>query len=287
VLELHTELLDRLGSGDDVFAAERLKETALALADGLAGLSSEGEGDTLEEQVRTILEPVDDHAEALLTVLLPTVEYGGPAAVDVLPRLLVHVARRTSLAGQQSSLPFLAATLVVGRLVWALAAYSLHCGRLGALTAAWRATLPSRYDEGVPTPLLGDSALRHPDVFTRHADKAYIDYREWLAGRQIIGERYPVFAEELEDVFAEADVWLALRSAAATQWDVYSHGLSSATVRRIRARSSDAREREELARFFAVPGAELARTLADAYARLRVDQRLWDRPPAHLFPEQP
>jgi len=287
VLELHTELLDRLGDGDDVFAAERLKAKVLALTDGLASLNVDVDGGTLEERVQAILEPVGENADALLAVLLPIAEYAGPTAVDVLPRLLVHLARRTSLAEQQSSLPFLAATLVVGRIAWALAAYSLHCGRFGALTAAWRATLPSRYDERVPSPLLADSGLRHPDVFERHADKAYVDYRDWLGRRELIGERYALFAEELEDMFAEADVLLALRAAAATEWDIYSHGLNSATVRRLRPRLTDAREREGLARLFGVPNAELNRTLAEAYGRLKVDQRHWDRPPAQLIPEQP
>src|SRR5581483_3666890 len=125
VLELHTELLDRLGDGDDVFAAERLKAKVLALTDGLASLNVDVDGGTLEERVQAILEPVGENADALLAVLLPIAEYAGPTAVDVLPRLLVHLARRTSLAEQQSSLPFLAATLVVGRIAWALAAYSL------------------------------------------------------------------------------------------------------------------------------------------------------------------
>jgi hypothetical protein len=75
-LELHAEVVERLGNGDDVFAAEKLNETAVRLADAFASLSAEGEGERLEEQAQAIVEPLDDDVETLLGVLLPVVEYG-------------------------------------------------------------------------------------------------------------------------------------------------------------------------------------------------------------------
>ena len=271
-VELQREILDRLGAGDDVFAAEAMKEKAAAVAAALAEQAEARPEGTVEERVAT-----------LLGVVLPVVEYGGGAAVDVLPRALAHVARQTSLTQTQSSLPFLAGTLVVGRLGWAIAAYALHCRRLDGLTAAWRAALPSRYDDQLSPPLLADSSLRHADVFERHAGKGYADYRGWLERRDLIHERYPLFAAELAEVFAEADFILALRSAAALRWELYSEGFTSATVGRFHARLADARLREQLAQLFDVDGNELNETLAQAYTRLRANQHSWERPPARLF----
>jgi hypothetical protein len=284
VTEIRAELLDRLGKGDDVFAAETLKERAAALAEALAGVEESAEG-TLEERARILLEQVDQQGFEFLAVLLPLVEYGRSQALDVLPRALRHVARRTSLSEVQSSLPLIAATLVIGRLVWAMTAYSLHCGRLDALTSAWRATVSSRYEDRLPAPLLADTGLRHPDVFGQDADKGYQDYREWLRTSDLIG-CYPLFAAELDEIFAEADFLIALRTACASRWNVYSHGFSGATVIRLRGRLADGREREQLARFFSVGDGELDEMLAEGYSRLKVDPRGWERPPAQLFTEE-
>jgi hypothetical protein len=95
---------------------------------------------------------------------------------------------------------------------------------------------PPRYGDESPTPLLADPSVRHADAFHRDAGKAYDNYRSWLAGRELVGAPYPLFAAELDDVFAEADFLLALRAEAAHRYDVYSHGFTAATVARFRGR---------------------------------------------------
>ena len=99
--------------------------------------------------------------------------------------------------------------------------------------------------------------------------------------------RYPLFAAELDEVFAEADFLLALLTSAAIRWEVYSQGLGSASVTRFRRRVADRRGRAQLAGLFGATEGQLDQTLADAHSRLRVDQRMWPRPPAQLFPERP
>ena len=285
-LDLQANVLDRLGAGDDVFAAEASKERAVTVASALEAEEVEPKAASAEERMAALLAPVDAPAEELLAVILPVVEYGGPRALDAIPRTLLHIARQTSLVGRESGWRAAAGALVVGRLGWAVAAYALHCGRLDGLCAAWRAVLPSRYEDESPTPLLADPSVRHADAFDRDAGKAYDDYQSWLAGRELVGARYPLFAAELDDVFAEADFVLALRAEAAHRYGVYSHGFTAATVARFRGRLGDAAFRGGLASLFGVAVADLEATLATAYGSVKTNPHRFDRPPAQLFPEK-
>lgn len=146
-------------------------------------------------------------------------------------------------------------------------------------------TLAVAKDEA-PTALLADPSVRHADAFDRDARKAYDDYRSWLAARELVSARYPLFAAELDDVFAEADFLLALRAEAAHRYGVYSHGFTAATVARFRGRLGDDRFRAELASLFAVGTAELEGTLAAAYGSVKTNPHRFDRPPTQLFPEK-
>lgn len=283
-VDLQAKILDRLGAGDDVFAAEASKEKAVAVASALGAEEAEPKAPTADERVAALLAPVDEPAEELLAVVLPVVEYGGPRALDAIPRALLHIARQTSLGGRESGWRSAAGALVVGRLGWALTAYALHCGRLDGLCAAWRAIPPPRYEDETPTPVLADPSLRHADAFDRDAGKAYDDYRSWLAGRELVGARYPLFAAELDDVFAEADFLLALRAEAAHRYGVYSHGFTRATVARFRGRLGDGAFRAGLASLFGV--AELEAALATAYESVKTNPHRFDRPPTQLFPEK-
>jgi hypothetical protein len=285
-LDLQANVLDRLGAGDDVFAAEASKERAVAVATALEAEEVEPKAASAEERLAALLAPVDSPAEELLAVVLPVVEYGGPRALDAIPRTLLHIARQTSVVGRESGWRAAAGALVVGRLGWAVAAYALHCARLDGLCAAWRAVPPPRYEDESPTPLLADPSLRHADAFDRDAGKAYDDYRSWLAGRELVGARYPLFAAELDDVFAEADFLLALRAEAAHRYGVYSHGFTAASVARFRGRLGDGALRAGLASLFGVPVADLEATLATAYGSVKTNPHRFDRPPAQLLPER-
>lgn len=285
-IDLHSKALDRLGAGDDVFAAEALKENAVDVATALGADEADPNPPTAEERVAALLAPVAEPAEKLLAVMLPVVEYGGPRALDAIPRALLHIGRQTSLVGRERGWRSAAGALIVGRLGWALTAYALHCGRLDGLCAAWRAVPPPRYEDETPTPLLADPSLRHADAFDRDAAKAYDDYQSWLAGRGLVGARYPLFVAELHEVFAEADFLLALRAEAAHRYGVYSHGFTRATVARFRGRLDHGAFRAGLASLFGVGVTELEATLATAYGSVKANPHRFDRPPSHLFPEK-
>jgi len=283
-VDLHAEILDRLGRGDDVFAAEALKEKAVLVATLLAATETEVTATTAEERTAAVLAPVDTPAEGLLAAVLPIVEYGGPRALDAIPRAFIHIARRTSLIGSERGWRAAAGVLVVGRLGWALATYALHCGRLDGLCAAWRAVTKSS-SEDASTSMFADPSLRHADAFDRHAGNTYEDYKSWLAGRELILARYPLLVAELDDVFAEADFLLALRAEAENSYGVYSHGFTHATVNRFRRRLADREFAAGLASLFSVAISELDATLADAYQSVKANRSGFEGPPARLFVE--
>lgn len=281
-LELHADVLTRLGGGDEVYVAEELKDRAAALT---AVVASENEvsGDTSEERLKSLLVKTDAPAEELLAVLFPIVEYGSAASIAVIPRALVHVARSTSLARLQSGFRAAVGTLVIGRVVWAMTAHALQCNRLDAVAAAWRAVSEPRSGDEPAPPLLADPSIRHPDAYDRDARRGYESHRSWLAERELIRSRYPLLADELDDAFAEADFLLALRAEAVHSYGVYSHGFTRSTVARFRARLRDAEGRRGLSAVFSVALDELDATLSSAYASVRTNPHAWDRPPEELF----
>lgn len=276
------KILDRLGAGDDVFAAEALKHAAEDLATVLATLDSPSRLPAEEEDVGRLTAPAQEPAERILAVLLPVIEYGGPASQAAIPRALRHLARKTGLMAN-SPRSGVTGTLVLGRLVWAVTAYALSCERLDGLAAAWRATTDPRHEEDVPAPLLADSSLRHADMYGRSADKAYEDYLAWLSEQEIVAQRYPLLLAELDLVFPEADVLLALLTAT-TRGRVYAHGLTAQTVMRFRGRAAQAHQRAQLAALFGVPDANLEVVLTSAYQSLETEPRHWEQPPEQLFP---
>jgi hypothetical protein len=276
-------ILERLGAGDDVFAAEALKEAAADLATVLEGMESPTRPPADKQEVNALLGPSEDPAERMLAVLFPIVEYGGNASVASIPRALRHMARKTSLMADSPRLR-VTGTLVLGRLIWALAAYAVSCGRLEGLAAAWGANADPRHEEELPAPLLAHPSLRHADVYGRSADKAYEDYRVWLSERSLLVKRYPLLLAELDVIFPEADVLLALLAASATRRAVYSHGLTAETVNRFRARVAQPQQRSQLATLFGVAENDLENILAEAYQRLETTPRHWESPPAYLFP---
>ena len=285
-LDVQSEILERLGAGDDIFAAEALKEKAVAVATALGADEGSPSGTTAEERVEALLAPIDAPAEELLAVMLPVIEYGGLRVLDVIPRALLHIAQQTSLLGRESGWQLAAGTVVVGRLSWALAAYALHCGRLDGLGAAFRAIPPPYYEDTPSTPLLADPSLRHADAFGGDAGKTYDDYYSWLAKQELAEARYPLFAAELDNVFAEGDFLLALRAEALNRDGLYTHGFTRSTVARFRGRLNDGAFRASLASLFGVGLSELEETLAAAYGTLRTNPHRFERPPEQLFPDQ-
>lgn len=287
-VDLHDEIAERLGAGDDVVASETLKTKATAVIDELfaAGHPSFSPRQPPDEVVAAVLTPVDAAAEEVLAVLLPIVEYGSTSSLNAIPQSLLHVARRTSLITREGGWRQIVGVLLVGRFAWALTAYALHCNRLEAVTAAWRAVPPPRHGDEVLAPLLADRSLRHVDIYDGHAGRAYSDYYSWLSGSELIQTRYPIFAAELEHLFPEADFLLALRAEGVHGSGLYSHGFTREVVARFRARLSDGDMRTSLSNLFGVSLNDLNATLARAYGTLKTDQNRWDQPPTELFPNE-
>ena len=135
-----------------------------------------------------------------------------------------------------------AAVPVIGRLVWTLAAFALHCDRPAALVALSRARIRVPFDDDVQ-PVVALTALRYPEALRGNAGVAFADYRNWLAGIDVL-EPYPLFRAELEDALLEADLVLAMCTARFRN-RIYSHGRTREALRRglVQSRKTRARLR--------------------------------------------
>jgi hypothetical protein len=281
--DVNADVLEHLRRGDEVFVAEKLKECSETLATTLDKMRGLGFGSNPAYGMDEILEPADDQAEEFLAIVFPALEYGSSYVIDLLPRALVHIARPTPLADRPKGSAF--ATLAVGRLAWAIAAFCVHTRRFDGLAALWSATRPPREGDFEAPSLLADPLLRVSDVFGTQGGPAFEDYRRWLEERPLI-ERYPLFAAELDDVFAEADFLLALRVAAARPKNVSSVGFTAKSVASFRGRLADPKQAAGVAQLFAATQGALKETLEAAYARLLSDPDAIEQPPEQLFPEK-
>ncbi len=279
-VELNVEVLERLGNGDAIFAAEAAKRTALAIGEAIN--ASSGEEGTPDERLERLLERSGSSAEELLGALFPLIEYGDGRSLGVIPRCLLHIAEQTTAADRDNQRNQVGGVVVVGRIVWAATAYALHCGRLDAVAASSRALVRVPSNDNQTVPLIALMSLRYPEALGGHAGRSFDDYREWISSLDLVLERYPLFAAELDTAFAEADMVLALR-AALKRGRVYSRGLDAETVRRFALRARDAQHRGSLAEAFATTVDELEQVLEQAYGRVETDPNQWDGPPTTLF----
>jgi hypothetical protein len=273
--DTNAEILGSLGRGDAVAAVEAAKDAAYALAQAI-----EAQAD--EQSAEQVFNRADEPAEELLAVLYPLIEHGSERATEALPRVLLHVAQRTSAALQETSAHRVGGTIVLGRLVWATVAYAIHCGRFDAIAEASRATVRVPFTDDVVTPVIALQTLRYPDALGGNAGNSYENYRDWLHARPLITSRYPLFAGEAEEAIAEADLLLALLLAQ-QRGRVYSRGHDRNTVPRLARRLRDGKHQQALAALFHTTEAHLETTLESAYSRLETDQRRWENPPASLF----
>jgi hypothetical protein len=272
------EILEELGSGDEIAVAERLKAEAVALAAVLDDLPGDDRQLTAE-RVQELLAASSSASESFLTVALPVVEYGKGVALETLPRGLRQVALATAAARTDQTSRRVAAVPAIGRLVWALAAFALHCDRPAALVTLARARVRVPYYDDVES-VIALTTLRHPDAFGQNADVAFRDYQEWLAQLEVL-EQYPVFRAELEAALLEADLVLAM-CASRFRDRVYSSGRTQDTVRRFTARVDDAAQRQALEDLLPGDGT-LEDRLEQAYGVTEGDRHRFERGPAKLF----
>lgn len=279
--DVFAETLAELGRGDEIAVAERLKTAAIELASLLDGLPGDDRQLT-DERVRELLDVTSDAGEAFLSVAFPVVEYGRAAAFEALPRALRHVTRVTAAARTDQTARRLAAVPAVGRLVWAVAAFALHCDRPGSLVALARARVAVPFSDDV-APVIALISLRYPNALGGNAGHSFHNHHDWLAGLALL-ERYPLLQAELDLTFLEGDLLLAMYAGRFHQ-PVHSIGRERDTVRRLVARVDDVAQREALEQLF--PGAdELEARLEQAYAATEGDRNRFETAPSRLFADE-
>lgn len=272
------QVLAELGRGDEVAVAERLKNVALAFVSAIEERPADGQ--LTDEGVAAVLEATSVAGEDFLAIALPIVEYGRHAALDALPRALRHIALATSAARTDMSAPRVAAVPALGRLVWALAAYALHCDWPAALVATARARVRVPFTDDDVQPVVALTELRYPQALGGNAGNSFNNYHEWLQGLALL-ERFPFFAADLEEAFLEGDLLLAMLCGRFRN-RVYTGARTRDAVRRLAARVDDAAQREALEQLFPGEG-DLQARLERAYAATEGDRNRFDAPPAHLF----
>ena len=272
------EILGELGRDDEVAVAERLKASAGELAALLGDLPGD-DGRLTEERVAELLDATSDACESFLTIAFPTIEYAQGAALVQLPRALRYVTRATAAGRTEHTARLVAAVLAVGRLVWALSAFALHCERPQALVALATARVDVPFaDETLPVIAL--NSLRYPEALDNSAGNSFRSYYEWLAGLGLL-DCYPLFHHDLDGAFLEADLVLAMY-AGQFRDGVYSRGHESPTVRRFVARVADDTQRGSLEQLFRGDG-PLEERLQRAYSAVRGDQHRFNAGPPRLF----
>lgn len=273
-----TETLTELGRADEIAVAERLKTAAVQLAALLADLPGD-DGRLTEERVGELLAVTSASVEALLAVAFPVVEYAQAAALDALPRALRHVVGVTAAARTDQTARRIGAVPAVGRLVWALAAFALHCDRPDALIALARARIAVPFSDDV-APVIALTSLRYPDALGGNAGLAFRDYHDWLAALSLL-ERHPMFAAGLDAAFLEGDLLLAMQTGRFRN-RVYSQGRTRDTVRRLVGRIDDAAQQQAFEQLFPGQG-ELETRLEQAYAATEGDRNRFESGPSRLF----
>jgi hypothetical protein len=276
------EILAELGRGDEVAVAERLKTVAAELAALLDDLPGD-DGQLTTERVNEILDTTSGAGEAFLTVAFPVVEYGQGASLEALPRSLRRVACATAVARTDQTARRIAAVPALGRLVWALAAFALHCDRPQALVALARARVSVPFSDGDVQPVMALTALRYPDTLGGNAGNSFRNYQEWLSALALL-EHYPLFRAEVEAAFLEGDLVLAMYSGRFRR-GVYSTGHELGTVRRFAARVDDVAQRQALEQLFAGEG-DLEARLEEAYTATEGDRHRFERGPTRLFGDE-
>ena len=277
-IELRSEILAELGRNDEVAVAERLKSEAVNLADLLSNLPGDDRQLT-EERVLELLQSTSAAGESFLAVALPIIEYGRGDAPAALPRALRHVTVATAAGRQEHTARAVAAVPAVGRLVWALTAFALHCERLQTLSVLARAQIAVPFSDDV-RPVLALITLRYPDALGGSAANSFRNYHDWLSGLELL-QSYPLFVSEFDAVFLEADLLLAIYTGRLRR-QIYSRGHDVETVRRFLTRVNDADQRSALGELF--PGAgTVEERLEQAYSSVEGDRQGFSRGPAQLF----
>lgn len=276
--EVRPEILAELGRGDQIAVAERVKAEGVTLTTLLDDLPGDDRQLT-PERVQELLAATSPACESFMAVGLPVVEYGEGVALEALSPALRRATLKTRAGSTDQTARRVAAVPAIGRLVWALAAFALHCDRPAVLASLARERIQVPFYDDVE-PVIALTALRHPDALEHNAGIAFRDYSEWLSQLDLL-DQYPLFRDELEMALLEADLFLAMY-ASHFRDRIYSSGRMTDVARRFAARVNDVRQRPALEELFPGEGT-LEERLERAYAATEGDRNRFDRGPGRLF----
>lgn len=272
---LNEEVLKQLASGDIVSPQELAKKrvgTLVALVD-----EPYDGGRTQEDLREEMLTRWDAPCVELLAILFPVIEYGDERALNVLARCMLRIASATSVVGDERGWNRDCGVIALGRLTWAVTAYSLHCRRLDALAQLSRVSVRAPFGNRRVETLIALRELRYPISLGQNAGNSYANYRDWLLALGFVPERYELFARERQESFDEADLVLATR-AALEGGRVYCVCLDTKTARRFADHALDPACRPGFATTFRTTEDDLNETLGRAFADVETDQYRFDRP---------
>lgn len=274
-VELNEEVLGQLAAANVVGPQETAKKRVATL---VALIEEPYDGSRTTNDLREeMLERWNKPCVELLAVFFPVVEYGDKRALNVLSRCMLRIAAATSLSSEERGWNRQCGVIALGRVIWAVTAYSLHCRRLEALAELSRVSVRSPRGARHVEPLIGLQGLRYPEALDGNAGTSYANYRDWLLGLDFVTERYELFASEREERFDEADLVLAMR-AALEGGRAYCAARDTKTARGLADHALDPLCRPGLAITFRTSEADLNETLETAFARVETDQHRWDRP---------
>ena len=227
---------------------------------GIHGLTEERRDSCLAQQ--------DAANERFLAVALPLMEYGSTVAADAVARSMRAFSER-SIADYWLINTNWIGSVVIGRLGWALASYSLDCARFGRFVRI--STISLTRNIGVPSVVnLGvDTLLRYQPSFGTFSTQTLGHYRDWIASLPLTGSRLYLFAPgSPSGPFSEADLILAMLATMANRRALNTVGLHREVVQRFAARLGVHDQRALMTRLFGVDDANLNATLEDLYQAL-------------------
>lgn len=278
-----SEVLVELGRSDEIAVAERLKAAAVSVVDVIDELDVDN-APLSGERVDEFMAMTNESCTAFLEVAFPVIEYARDEALDTLPRALRPIALATATARTDERASRIAVVPALGRIVWALTAFALHCDCLSAIVALDRARVAQPFSDGAVVPVIALSDLRFPRALTGNAGNSYANYYEWLQGQQVLMQHYRLFAADFDAAFPEADLVLAMLTGRDRE-RIFATGHQRETVRRFVARVQDQSQRAALEALFPGDGS-LESRLETAYAATEGDIRRFERGPARLFSDE-
>lgn len=267
--EASLEAIEQLAAGDQVSPIRSLRIRGTELVERIAGVDVSSEPEAQIEAVRNSLQP-------FLAIALPLSDFGGQRAQA---EVLTSLQRLADLIveGQDKPTERLLA-LGLRESVWLLATQALANDRFEQLPGLASIVLVDPYGDGIER-VFESSDLRHPDLFERKADLAFMSTRAWLLDSELPSQLPRLSrANDLEAALIEAELLAAL-CFAGRHGEGFSNAVGSTiAVRRIRARFAVAGPAHFAAMLRVAPG-DVAEHINELYGQLTGPDRFRGRGP--------